>query len=355
MKKFLTTLFATLAVILIGGTARVGATPQNPQPYFNYYNDVANYGSEADFVRVSKVGANDFSNNVEACTDGQEVTVRVYIHNGAEPEFNGANLDGPGVTKNAKVAIDVANSTNPGTIKGTLTADNAANSGKSDTASVTCNGQVMDMTYVPGSAVIKNTVQNYVGLSDNIFKGGTPYGYAGQDGKQPGCWDYVTYVFAKVVVKKKPVVIPSSAICKLENGTFAIIDDKKRTVRGTIKPELTNATVVSYRIDWGDGTFSTKQSDTHSYADNGTFTIQASFVAKLNDGSNKTISGSNCVTKVEFKEGKPPVVVPPTTTPPTVTKLVGTGPANMFSIFAITSILGAAMHRMYTARRATQE
>lgn len=352
MKKFLTTLFATLAVVLIGGVTRVGAA--DPKPYFNYYNDVPNIGSEADFVRVSQVGANNFSNNVEACTDGQEVTVRVYIHNGAEPELNGANNDGPGVTKNARLAIDVANSTSPGTIKGTLTADNAANTGISDTATVTCNGQVMDMTYVKGSAVIKNTVQNYVGLGDGVFNGGTAIGYAGQDGKFPGCWEYVTYVYAKVVVKKKPVVIPSSAICKLEDGTFAIIDNKKRTVRGTIKPELTNATVVSYRIDWGDGSFSTKQSDTHSYAENGRYTIQASFVAKLQDGSTKTISGSNCTTVVEFKEGQPPVVVPPTVIPPTVTTLVKSGPASTFSIFAIVSIIGAVLHRMYTARKATQ-
>jgi len=159
---------------------------------------------------------------------------------------------------------------------------------------------------------------------------------------------------AKVVVHKKPVVIPTDAICTIENGGFAIIDNKKRTVSGTIKPQLTNATVTGYLIDWGDGTQTKNQSGTHSYAADGKFTIQATLTVRLNDGTTKTVNGPNCVTTVEFKKDKPPVVVPPTTTPPTVTKLVSTGPASMFSIFAVTSILGAVLHRAYLARKATQ-
>lgn len=358
MKKFLTTLFATLAIVLIGGIAKASAAT-DPKPYFNYYNNVPNVGSEADFVKVSKAGANDFVNNVEACTDGQEVAVRLYIHNGAEPEFNAPNNTGPGVTKNARVAINVASTTKPGIITGKLTADNAANTGITDTATVTCAGQVMEMTYVPGSAVIKNAVQSYVPLSNDIFKdGGTPFGYTGQNGKLPGCWEYVTYVFAKVVVKKKPIVIPTDAICKLENGGFVVIDNKKRTVSGTIKPQLTNATVTKYIINWGDGTVTNNQSGTHSYATDGKFTIVATMDVRLNDGTPKTVGGakSDCVTTVEFKPGQPPVVVVPPTTvvPPTVTRLAVTGPASIFSIFAATSLVGAVMHRIYTARKATQ-
>ena len=44
-----------------------------------------------------------------------------------------------------------------------------------------------------------------------------------------------------------------------------------------------------------------------------------------------------------------------TVTPPTVTTLVKAGPASTFSIFAIVSIIGAVLHRMYTSRKATQE
>lgn len=360
MKKILTVLLATLAIALIGGVAKVSAEDNSHRPYFNYYKNVTNVGDESDFVRVSQVGANSYSNNVEACTDGQEVTVRVYIHNGASQDFNGPNLDGTSVTVNEKLAISVAKSTNPGTITGTITADNAVNSGISDSATVTCNGQVMDLTYVPGSAAIKNTVQNYVGLSDDVFKGGTPIGYAGQDGKQPACWDYVTYVFAKVKVTKKPVVIPSDAICTLDGGKFIVIDDKKRTVKGGIKPQLTNAVVTGYKIDWGDGTTpSTNQNDTHSYKEDGEYTIQASYTVKAinggkfsDDSTEKLVSGANCASKVKFETGKPPIVTPPTVVPPTVTHLTKTGPASTLAIFSVVSILGAFLHRAYMTRKA---
>ena len=349
MKKFLTTLFASFAILLIGNVASISAA--TPKPHFNYYNDVPNVGSEADFVRVSQVGANNYSNNVEACTNGQEVTVRVYIHNGSEPEFNGTNNDGPGVAKNTRLAIDVAKTTNPGTITGKITSSNAANGSISDTATVTCNGKLMDLAYVPESAVIKSAAQNYVGLSDNVFAAdGTPIGYSGQDGQFPGCWEYVTYVFAKVKVteREEPPVVPSDAICKIEDGAFAVIDQKKRTVRVSVGAQLTNATVTGYRINWGDGSTSDKQSDTHTYAKDGDYTIRGSVSVKLHDGTTKTVGGSGCVVQVKFEGEKPPVVVPPTTPP---TELPRTGSAGIFGIFAATSLIGAVFHKLYAARK----
>lgn len=351
MKKFLTSMLATLAVVILGGFTRVSAA--DPKPYFNYYNNVPNIGSEADFLRVSQVGANNFTNNVEACTDGQEVTVRVYIHNGAEPELNGTNLDGPGVSLNTKLAINVPQSTSPGTLNAVITSSNAANSGITDTASVTCNGQIMDLTYVPGSAVIKNTVQNYVGLNDNVFKGGTPIGYSGQDGKMPGCWEYVTYVYAKVKVTKKPVEVKPTAVCVLDKGAFNVDRKNRKVTFAVATPAVSGGATGTgkYRIDWGDGTSSAKQSDSHTYKEDKKYIITGYAEVDVPGAGKKYISSSDCVKEVEFK---PETITVTTVEKPKSGKLVETGAGNIFGIFSATTIAGAFMHRVYNLRKTKQ-
>ena len=358
-------MFAILAVLLIGGFARVDAA--NPKPYFNVYKDVANVGDEADFVRVSQIGANSFSNNVEACTDGQEVAVRIYIHNGASEQLNGTNYDGPGVALGTKLAINV-----PKTVNNQVTATVSANNADAvtDGATVSCNGQALDLTYVPNSAVIKNTVQNYAPLGDAVFNGGTPIGYEGQNGVFPGCWDFVTYVYAKVVVKKKPVQPPvSTAVCKLNEDTFIVTDKRKVTL--TVSAEVTNATVLGYEINWGDESpVSTKQTDSHQYQTekDATYKIQARVQVKLADGTVKWVDGANCTKTLVFKGKKVMCTIPgkehlpadspeckTTTTPPPTTppsgKLPDTGAGNLFGIFTVVSMVGAFLHKRYTARK----
>lgn len=373
VKGFAAVVVSLLAAMLISSTAYAipftgDNTPPAPSPAFNVYTGVPVEGNESDFFRGKVEGDTNASvtDLRSTCETGKRFTLRVYVHNGASQDLN-ANGTGPSVAHGTKVKVDLKNATAASSFNPTANVSSISPAlSVNDGMSITCtDGKTVDLSYVNGSAKQFTALSGSTPLSDSIVtSAGAAIGSVTPNGDVWGCWDQRVYVTLTVEVKEKPVVIPANAICKIENGTFAIIDNKKRTVRGTIKPEgLNNVNIVSYRIDWGDGsTPSTKQSDTHSYTNDGRYTIQASFVveatngAKFSDGTTrKTISGSNCTTVVEFKKDQPPVVVPPTVTPPTVTTLASTGPASMFSIFALTSIIGAVLHRVYTARRATTQ
>ena len=354
-------LAAVISFVLIAvlGTARVAAvpytgadTPPAPSPAFNIYTGVPTDGDESDFLRGKVASDTTSVNNVNStCETGKRFMLRVYVHNGASQYENGTG-NGPSVAKNTKVKVTLpgneASSFNP---SAAISASNAAT--VNDTMNLTCSdGKTVKLKYVAGTAEQFNQASGVQKISDSIVTTGAAIGTTGPNGDMWGCWDQRVLVRLIVEVEEVKPPVVSDAVCKLENGAFVVTDDKKRTVKGTVKVDLTNATVVSYLINWGDGSSSTRQSDEHTYAKDGKYTIQASVVVKLNDGTTKTVNGSNCATVVEFKEGKPPVVVPPTVTPPTVTTLPKTGPASVFSIFAATSIIGAVLHRMYTARKA---
>lgn len=356
-------------MVALGGTASA-RTAYNPAggnngqstPVFNdFYNVPDGVGDEADFVRVKPKAAGNGSyidTLNSACNIGDTYNVRTYVHNGANPNLNG-NGSGSAVAHNVKVALQAELGTAKTKFRfaSTVTASNAAS--VSDTGYLNCNGKTVKLSLVERSVQTYSKAIGFKGESDSVVNG-APFKVGSQahgSGDQWGCWDDRIIVVYEVKVEEVPVVIPTDAICKIENGGFVVIDNKKRTVSGTIKPQLTNATVTKYTINWGDGAVTNNQSGTHSYATDGKFTIAATMEVRLNDGTVKTVGGSACMTTVEFKPGQPPVVVvPPTTTvvPPTVTKLVSTGPASIFSIFAATSLVGAVMHRIYTARKATQ-
>jgi hypothetical protein len=351
-------------MVALGASASAAQIPYNPNgnsdapstPAFNIYTGVpSGTGDESDFVRVKpKAGGNgDYVDTLNSsCNIGDSFNVRTYIHNGATDKLND-NGNGSAVAHNvyAQLKAELGNPNTKFKFESTVNATNAAS--KTDTGYLNCNGKTVKLS------LVHNSVQTYskpIGFfnEDDSLVNGNPFkigSRAHASGDQWGCWDDRIIITYEVKIEEVPVVVPSNAICKLENGAFVVVDQDKRTVKGRIKPELTNATVSSYKIDWGDGTSSNKQSDTHTYAKDGQYNIQASFVAQLRDGP-KTITGSDCKTVVKFEAGKPPVVV---TTTPTPTKLTSTGPASTFSIFAVTSIIGAVLHRMYTARKATQE
>lgn len=353
-------LFAS-TFMLVGGTASartqwIGPSTAAPStPTFNEYYDVPNIGDEADFVRVKPKAAEnsayvDTLNDV--CSTGSSFNVRTYIHNGANPDLND-NGNGSAVAKNVKVALQAELGAAKSKFKFTssISASNAA--GKTDSGYLNCNGKTVKLSLVQNSVQVYSKTYGFKGEPDSRVNG-APFAVGSQaqgTGIQWGCWeDRITVVY-EVKVEEVPVVIPSDAICKIEGNKPVVVDSKKRTISIKIVPQLTNATVIGYRIDWGDGSAdSTKQSDTHSYANDGKYTIQATLTVRLNDGRIKEVN-EGCVTSVEFKEGKPPVV-PPVTPPTTVTTLPNTGPANIFGIFAATSMVGAVLHRMYTARRA---
>ncbi len=242
MTKFknliLASAFVTLGV-LFATTTLTSSAPSDTIPEFNKLTDVVGgVGNEADFVRVRKTGTEDpFTNLVnDACVDGQEVSIQVYIHNSSNNNANGENFDGPVVAQGTRLSLTDGGKT----VDGEISATNAAS--VFDDATITCNGQEVDFDFVSGSAVIKTAVQDYVTLSDDVFTpGGTPIGYAGQNGKFPACFEYRAWVYAKVVIKKKEVPVVKKK---------CVIADVKRLTRTryeiTANAEVQNATVTSY-------------------------------------------------------------------------------------------------------------
>ena len=357
-KGFAAVVLTLVAVFLMSGTAHAipysgDTTPPAASPAFNVFTGVPSEGNESDFFRGKVTGDTNASiNEVKStCETGKRFTLRVYVHNGASKDLNG-NGSGASIAKDSKVKVNLKNTSAKSAFVPDATISSSNAGSVTDDMSITCtDGKVVNLNYVAGTAA-QYTRTGSKALSDSIVTTGAAIGTDSPDGNVWGCWEQRVYVTLTVEVKEVPVVVPTSAVCKIEDGAFAIIDNKKRTVSGKIKPELTNATVLEYAINWGDNSAVTKsQSGTHSYAADGKYTIQASIKVRLNDGTIKTLT-ENCSTVVEFEAGKPPVVVPPTVATPTT--LVKTGPASMFSIFAITSILGAVLHRAYAARKASQ-
>lgn len=105
--KFIKTRNSLMAalVLLVGTVFALNASTLGQStevtPIFNAFHDTATQGDEADFVRVRNSGStNAFGNSVnDACTDGQEVSIQVYIHNSASQDYNGTNYDGTAVAK----------------------------------------------------------------------------------------------------------------------------------------------------------------------------------------------------------------------------------------------------------------
>ncbi len=365
-KKFSFVAIALFVATLVALTGSVSARTQyspngngtSATPVLNEFYDVPNgIGDEADFVKVKPKAADNgayVDTLNDACKDGSTYNVRTYIHNGASPNYNNDGA-GSAVAHDVTVALKAELSAKKSKFKfeSTIAASNMA--GDTNTAYLNCGNKTVKLSLVASSVQVYSKNIGFTDKSDSTING-APFKVGSRvanSGDQWACWNDRIIVFYEVKVEEVPVVVPTDAICKLEDGGFVVIDNKKRTVSGTIKAQLTNATVLEYKIEWGDGAVSNKQSDTHSYAEyNKQYTIQAYIKVRLNNGDVKWVDGPSCMTKVEFREGKPPVVVtPPKETP---TKLIDTGAGSTFAIFAAVSMIGAVLHRIYTARKATQ-
>lgn len=295
------------AVIAAAGmlttTTLTSAQATNVRPDFNIYDNASGHGDEADFIRVRNPGTNQrFTNSVSnACTNGQEVSIQAYIHNGASQDYNGANYDGPAVARGSRLALTKSGATG---IQGVISADNA--SSIADTASITCNGQPVDFEFVPGSAIQTNS-QGNIALNNNIFTAnGTLIGFEGADGILPACWEYVTIVYAKVVVSI-PEEEPTPAVC----NAIAVLALTDRRIRvSDVDFTANDATINSIALDFGDGNNRTVAADKsdfpveHQYASAGTYTVTATLNTTVN-GVSQTITG-NCSAPVEVTEEAQP-------------------------------------------------
>lgn len=345
IRRIVSTATATLVVasaslFILGGTAHAIAwTPTATgldHPGFNVFTGVPGYGDESDFLtgRVSGSSA-AFADPVnDACVDSTQYSVRVYVHNGANQTLNN-NGTGPGVAHDTKVKVGVP-STTASKITGTISASNAPS--VNDTLTINCNGKTMQLSYVAGSAIEQRMDGSTSPLSDSIVTTGAPIGTNEVNGDMWGCFDQRVLVFLKVQVKEVPSV-PSTGSCKAVGITT---DNDSRKVTASVTGEVSNAQIVGYQIDFGDGTVVNQQTATHTYAKDGTYTIVSRVQVKFADGHTEWLTAVACTKQVTFKNNVP--VTPPVTPPATV--LPNTGAGDILGIFAATTIAGAFVHRM---------
>lgn len=351
---------ASVGIMAFGGQAAAipytgASTPALGQPGFNVYTGLgSNNGGvinePTDFFMGKQSGTTGYLSNVNSvCNDGTQFDLRVYVHNGASDTLND-NGNGVGVAHNTKVkvALPAAQASNfP--LSSTISASNAGS--VTDGMTIDCGGKQVTLSYVAGSAAQYTVPGGTQALSDSIVTTGAPIGTVKPDGNVWGCWDQRVWVMLKVQVKVTPVVPVSSGSCKAVDMTTG--DNRKVNV--TINGLTNNATITAYKVDWGDGKASAKQTDTHTYDKDGTYNIVAHVQVKFADGHSEWLTADACKKQVTFEAGKPPVTPPvtPPTTPPTT--LINTGAGSIASIFAITSLAGAMAYRLFMTRRLSRQ
>ncbi len=356
MRKFVLGL-ATAAVVAIAAIAAPQVASAwgeaeytgGGQPRFNTYTNVPGVGDEHDFVRVGRNGANTstFNNNLEAC-DG-EARVSIYIHNGAPEGFNGTDNTGTGVAKDTKLALTVPK-TSADPFKAVVSASNAPS--VSDTARITCNGEAVELEYVPNTAEIFSQ-QRDRSVNNALINNTTPIGTYGDNGVVPGCWDFRVYV--TLVVKIKKVEQPKP-VYKCDALTPVTVDQKANKYKFTARASATNATIKSYVINFGDGASQTintsageATSEVHTFTKDSTVTLTATFMV-----GDKEVTATSEACKVQVKMNQPPVVTPPVTptTVSTVTTMPSTGPADTIASAGAVSALAYGVRRWLDSRKA---
>lgn len=352
---------AFVAVVGFGGGAASARTPYNDNgmptsatPVFNdFYNVPNGVGDEADFVRVKpKAGGNgDYVSNLnDACNIGSSFNVRTYVHNGADPNLNN-NGSGSAVAHDVIVRMTAPLNKAQSSFKfdSTVSASNAAT--VSDSATLSCNGKTVKLSLVAQSVQVYSKPTGWNGAPDSAVNGTLKIGSrVPGSGDVWGCWDDRVIVVYEVKVEEAPKPVVGDGVCKASDLT--VVDNKTRKIRVTVNGALSGqgASIVGYEINWGDGSKSNKQTDEHTYAKDGDYTIVARVQVKLPDGSTKWVTSTTCTKKVTFKKDVPPTVVTPVVTPPSG-KLTDTGAGDIAGIFAGTSAFGAAAHQLITRRR----
>lgn len=345
------TLVATAATMLLasGHAAAIpyqgDSTPALDHPGFNVYTGTPSVGDESNFFTGKESSATGYTNPVSSlCQDGTEYTLRVYVHNGASTSLN-QDGNGPGVARNTVVRVGLNNNgvKTSFPMNATISASNAAT--VSDDLTLNCNGHPVTLSYLAGTAEQYTVPGGTQKLSDSIVTSGAPIGTVKPDGNVWGCWDQRVWVTLKVKVAAQPVPPVSSGECKVVD----VVTKPNRTVTATVTGQATNATIVGYQIDFGDGTVSNKQTETHTYAKDGTYTIVTKVQVQYPNGSTEWKTATACTKQVTFQNGTP---VPPVT-PPSV--IPNTGAGNVIAAFVASSIIGMLGYRAYLGRRARQQ
>ena len=346
MKSFKTiikSLGLGLATVAVGlslvGHVQAATNPYGPM--FNYFTDAPGVGDEHDFLRIQKADGSRV-NSVEQCEG--DVNMWFYVHNSQAAANNGTDYTGPGVAHDTRLRVQMpAGEKNSQEIKAFVSASNATT--VSDGAFITCGGTPIALNFAGITDIYTTAPEGYNLTGDITSAQGATLALKGKPGDlMPGCWDHRVRLNFKLTIKKqKPPV--SEGVCKAAD--LQVYDDRK--VKVSITGQVNNATIVGYKIDFGDGTVVDKQSAEHTYAKDGTYTIVSKVQVKFADGHTEWLTSTGCTKQVTFKPGQPPVVPP--VTPPTPTTLPDTGMGNIAAIFAAVSVAGVLFHKYVLSRK----
>lgn len=315
--------------------------PAPVTPAFNIYTGAPHgVGDEPDFVRLRNSNGNPTVSAVEnnfvdplgaTCNVGDMFDVRTYVHNGAT-EHENDNGNGSAVAHDVVVNMNapLGENSDSFTFESTVSASNAAS--VTDTGTLNCENDVQ-LELVPQTVNVYSRHYGWQSQPDSAVNGSLTIGSrAVASGDVWGCWEDRVIVVYTVRVVEQP---QSIALCEVLDMT--VIGDRR--VEATITGETTNATLIGYRIEWGDGSETTSQTAEHEYAEYGTYKLTGFVNARYHDGTTEWLTGDACMQQITFTEDEQPEVLPQT------------GVGSLAAIFAGTTVGGAIAHRLRSLRR----
>ena len=186
-------------------------------PVFNSFINTPFYGDERPFFdgRISSAAPSTTSDPItNVDQNGQEVTLRVFVHNNANQgtdclrvhlDVNGnctqIDNNAVGIAHNTKVSIALPTTTaQVERATAEISASNAATVG--DTVDMT-SSEPFSLSYVPGSAVLLRGTDS-TPLNDSIVNGGALIGDKVMNGDLPGCFQFAAFVEIKVKINVQP-------------------------------------------------------------------------------------------------------------------------------------------------------
>lgn len=362
LNKKITATFATMAlaagIFLSAGVVRAipytGATTQpSPIPAFNVFTGVdQGVGDESDFLRSRVPVTNPdtatlYTDSIApTCTDGQNIQMRVYVHNGASADNNN---NGTGASVAHGTTVKVALPTNEGstlTANASISATNAAT--VNDTTTINCNGKLVKLSYVAGSAKANSISTGTVAVSDAIVTTGVPISSHGVAGDVWGCWDDRVYIILTVKVEEvKPVyTCDVLTVSKLADNKYRF------SVTYTAK---NGATFTNVSYDFGDGTKTTTGATVdHTYTAASAVRNVIATVNFMVSGTAKTDTNANCAKQVTLTKDNCTIAgkenLPKNSPDCKVTKLPDTGAGSTIAAFMSATFIGAFMYRLRALR-----
>ncbi len=256
------TIFVVATVAALSFTASAQAwyperptyTIANPADHvtFNSITDNPNYGDERTFFDskdAAITGAGGYADSTKV-QNGQEVLLRVYVHNNASETLNDAAHDYKGIARNAKVRVHLPTASAAALrANAYISATNATPGEVSDTADFTSNS-AFSMSYVPGSAVAYNNAHpTGMALSDNIVTNGAAIGYENADGNVPGCFQYVNLVTIRVKISAPSLKVEKTVrVAGTKDWKEEVTAKKGETVEYQIRVENTGKSNVDHVV-----------------------------------------------------------------------------------------------------------